>query len=156
MPETPFEGVESARNFRTLVLGRALQRLFSTFPDRWPGFGLLLMRAGVGFALVYLGTMSLLEEVRAPLTLTEDVIAVTAGIFLLAGLWTPVMGALAALDQIWLAVSLPASHPAAGELIHIFLAVLCAGVAMLGPGAWSIDARLFGRRRFPSQRARGR
>jgi putative oxidoreductase len=34
------------------------------------------------------------------------------------------------------------------RLIHIFLAVLAAGVAMLGPGAWSIDARLFGRKRF--------
>ena len=32
--------------------------------------------------------------------------------------------------------------------IHVFLAVLATGVAMLGPGAWSIDARLFGRKRF--------
>ena len=39
----------------------------------------------------------------------------------------------------------------------MFLAVLTAGVAMLGPGAWSIDARLFGRKRFDMANAsRGR
>jgi uncharacterized membrane protein YphA (DoxX/SURF4 family) len=69
------------------------------------------------------------------------------GIFLLAGLWTPVMGALIALDELWIAFSLYSSQPDS-RWIHIFLSVLTAGVAMLGPGAWSIDARLFGRKRF--------
>jgi uncharacterized membrane protein YphA (DoxX/SURF4 family) len=49
-------------------------------------------------------------------------------------------------------------YAAAGEAawIHAFLAVLLASVAMLGPGAWSIDARLFGRKRFDFDRRRGR
>ena len=62
---------------------------------------------------------------------------------------------LAALDQIWIALSFPSSQQG-GEWIHILLGVLCASVAMLGPGAWSIDARLFGRRRFPTHRTRRR
>jgi uncharacterized membrane protein YphA (DoxX/SURF4 family) len=77
------------------------------------------------------------------------------GIFLLAGLWTPVIGGLIALGEAWMVLSL---HSALGgaALIHIFLAVLAVSVAMLGPGAWSIDARLFGRKRFDIDRTRGR
>jgi uncharacterized membrane protein YphA (DoxX/SURF4 family) len=40
--------------------------------------------------------------------------------------------------------------------MHIFVAVLCISLAMLGPGVWSIDARLFGRKRFDIDRARGK
>ena len=66
---------------------------------------------------------------------------------MLAGLWTPVIGALVALDEAWIAYSLY-SPGRQDMLIHIFVAILAASVAMLGPGAWSIDARLFGRQRF--------
>ena len=120
-------------------MGCALQRLFSTFPDRWPGLGLLLMRLGMGIALICLTV-----EIAAPVATAQHVIAAIAGLFLIAGLWTPIMAALAALDQVWVALAFPLSN----ELIHIFLAVLCVSLAMLGPGVWSIDARLFGRRRF--------
>lgn len=154
MPRTPFEGVGFRHEFRTIELGCALQRLFSTFPDGWPGFGLLLMRAGIGVALIYIAAAGLFAESPAPIALAQNVLAALAGVFLLAGLWTPIMGALAAIDQVWIALSPPSSLPA-GQWIPIFLAVLSASVAMLGPGVWSIDARLFGRRRFPSHRSRG-
>ena len=155
MPKKTFEGVDCGREFRTIKLGRALQRLFSTFPDRWPGFGLLLMRLGVGIALVYIGAASLLVEIPAPINVAQNVIAAAAGAFLLAGLWTPVMGALAAVGQIWIAVSFQFSGRD-GKWIDILLAVLSASMAMLGPGAWSIDARLFGRRRFYRDRNRSK
>jgi uncharacterized membrane protein YphA (DoxX/SURF4 family) len=134
-------------------LGWNLQRLFSTFPDGWPGFGLLLLRLGIGIALIYFGATGLLMKTPAPISVALNVIAPVAGVFLLAGLWTPIMGALAAVDQIRIALSLQSSGPA-GKGTHIFLAVFSASVAMLGPGAWSIDARLFGRRRFSSSRTR--
>jgi putative oxidoreductase len=57
------------------------------------------------------------------------------------------MGALIAMDELWIALSAYSSQRD-GPWLHILLAVLTAGVAMLGPGAWSIDARLFGRKRF--------
>jgi putative oxidoreductase len=154
MPKTPSEGVECRREFRTIGLGCALQRLFSTFPDGWPGFGLLLLRLSIGIVLIYFGATSLLVQTPAPITVAQNVIATAAGVFLLTGLWTPIMGALAALDQIWIVVLLQSSGRD-GKWIYIFLAVLSASVAMLGPGAWSIDARVFGRRRFPSGRTRG-
>lgn len=84
-----------------------------------------------------------------------DLFAALGGVFLLAGLWTPVVGALIAIDQAWIAFSVYAT-PRDGEWIHILLAVLTAAVAMLGPGAWSIDARRFGRQRFDIDRNRGR
>jgi putative oxidoreductase len=124
-----------------------LQRLFSTFPNSWPGFGLLIQRLGVGIALMYLGTSRLLGTPGAPVAVARDFVEAAGGIFLLAGFWTPVMGALLAIDEVWIALSLNSSH-SDNRLIHILLAVLTAGVAMLGPGAWSIDARLFGRKRF--------
>jgi putative oxidoreductase len=147
---------EAWRKFRTIGLGCALQRLFSTFPNSWPGFGLLLLRLGVGAALIYLGINSFPGTPRPRTTVARDLIEVVGGIFLLAGLWTPAMGALIAIDELWIAFSLNSSQPDS-RLIHIFLVVLTAGVAMLGPGAWSIDARLFGRKRFKmADRTRGR
>jgi putative oxidoreductase len=132
---TPLEVSVRARISYDRVRGVILQRLFSTFPDRWPGFGLLLMRLSLGTTLIYLGA-------------TENMIEAAAGVFVIAGLWTPVTATVAALDQIWMASSLSSSEKSA-VLMHVLLGTLCVSVAMLGPGAWSVDARLYGRRRFP-------
>jgi putative oxidoreductase len=127
-------------------MGCFLQRLFSTFPDGWPGFGLLLLRLGAGIALVSLAISGFFAE-REPVNIARDLVAGIAGVLLATGLWTPVIGALVAIDELWIALSVYSSQRE-GQWIHILLAVVTAGVAMLGPGAWSIDARLFGRKRF--------
>ncbi len=132
-----------------------LQRLFSTFPNHWPGAGLLLMRLSLGFALIYLDSEILLGVSLPASPAAQQILAAAASLFVIAGLWTPFTATLAALDQIWIALSSP-SLQRGGEWIHILLGLLCASVAMLGPGAWSIDARLFGRRRFPNHRTSGR
>jgi putative oxidoreductase len=125
----------------------SLQRLFSTFPDGRPGLGLLLLRFGAGITLIYLGASGVLAEIGEPLSIARNLLGVVGGICLLAGLWTPLMGALVAIDQLWISFSVYSSQRNS-QPIHVLLAVLAAGVAMLGPGAWSIDARLFGRKRF--------
>lgn len=103
-----------------------------------------MLRVGVGIALIYPGVSGLLGGPGSLDTVVRDVIEVVGGSLLLAGLWTPVAGALVAVDEIWIGVlSSPESR-----WNHIFLALLAAGLAMVGPGAWSIDARLFGRKRF--------
>ena len=113
----------------------------------------LLIRTCLGAALIYFGMVALLD--KPPQRLAQHALAAIAGIFLLAGLWTPIMGALAALNEISIALAL--HSPQREETwIHIFLAILAVSVAMLGPGAWSIDARLFGRKRFDIDRTRGR
>jgi uncharacterized membrane protein YphA (DoxX/SURF4 family) len=68
-------------------------------------------------------------------------IALVAGIFLLVGLWTPVVGILAAIVEVWI-VFVVAGDP----LVPLMLATIGAALAMIGPGAWSVDARLFGRK----------
>ena len=131
-----------------------MQRLFSTFPDGWPGFGLLLLRLGLSSHLIFIAISGLSAKSSELIAVAPNLVATIGGIFLLAGLWTPLMGTLVSLDEVWIALSLhsPGQEP---TWIHICLAVICASVAMLGPGAWSIDARLYGRRRFPSDRNRG-
>ena len=71
--------------------------------------------------------------------------AVVAGAaaLLLAGFWTPLAGVLMAVAELCLAFAYP-SDP----WMHILLGTLGAALAMLGPGAWSVDARLFGRKRI--------
>jgi putative oxidoreductase len=86
---------------------------------------------------------------------TWRVFARIDGIFLIAGMWTPATGILIAIVESWIAWSLYRSRLPAAEM-HVFVAVLSASVGMLGPGAWSVDARLFGRKRFDVDGRRGR
>ena len=117
-----------------------MQRLFSTFADGWPGGGLLLQRLLTGISLVYCGIAYLTTAPQlAPLA--PQIIAAVGGALLLVGLWTPVAGSLVAILELWIAFS----HPS-DPWIPIMLATLGASLAMVGPGAWSIDARLFGRK----------
>jgi uncharacterized membrane protein YphA (DoxX/SURF4 family) len=117
-----------------------LQRLFSTFAQGWPGIGLLLLRMLTSIVLIHYGIVDLREAHRFA-SMVPPIIAAAAGILLLVGLWTPVSGALVAIVEVWIAFSSP-SDP----WISITLATLGATLAMVGPGAWSIDARLFGRK----------
>jgi len=62
-------------------------------------------------------------------------------IALLAGFWTPIGGVLQALVEF-------ANVLAGAGYEHVVRALIGLSVAMLGPGAWSVDARLFGRKRI--------
>jgi uncharacterized membrane protein YphA (DoxX/SURF4 family) len=123
-----------------------VQRLFSGFADGLPGTGLLLLRLLTGAALIHFGIAKLREAPPLP-TAVLEIIGIGAGILLLVGLWTPVAGALAAIVKVSIAILRYLSH-SGDPWIPIVQAVLSAVLAMVGPGAWSIDARLFGRRRI--------
>ena len=73
--------------------------------------------------------------------ITPHIIGAGAGILLLVGLWTPVGGVLVTIVELWI-VSSRVDDP----LVPLMLATLGATLAMIGPGAWSVDARLFGRK----------
>jgi putative oxidoreductase len=117
-----------------------MQRLFSTFADGWPGAGLLLQRLLVGATLVYFDFACLSVTPVCGFAVMKSIGAL-AGVLLIAGLWTPIVGILMAGVETWIALSTTGN---AG--IPIVLAVLGLTLAMIGPGAWSADARLFGRR----------
>jgi uncharacterized membrane protein YphA (DoxX/SURF4 family) len=98
------------------------------------------MRLVVGIALVVHGVATL----RGGLPITPvTVIAVAAGLLLLVGLWTPIAGALVAIVSLWNAFSEPGD-----PWPNIMLGTFGASLALLGPGAWSVDARLFGWKRI--------
>jgi uncharacterized membrane protein YphA (DoxX/SURF4 family) len=66
-----------------------------------------------------------------------------AALLLLVGLWTPFAGTVIACCELWVVVS------GGGEFWPpLVLAALGATLAMIGPGAWSIDALLFGRKQI--------
>jgi uncharacterized membrane protein YphA (DoxX/SURF4 family) len=70
-----------------------------------------------------------------------ELVGAALSIFILAGLWTPIAGTLVSLIEVWVVLS-----RGIDTWIPIILAALSATLAMIGPGAWSIDARLFGRK----------
>ena len=117
-----------------------MQRLFSNFANGWPGGGLLTQRLLLGAALLS-SCFACLSATPTCATSVPQGIGAFAGVLLLAGLWTPVAGVLVAIVEAWIAFSVPnnAALPA-------ILAVLGASLAMIGPGAWSLDAWLFGRK----------
>ena len=100
------------------------------------------MRLVAGFTLVDHGIVGLWGDPPLERVLIY-VLATGSGILLLAGLWTPFAGALAAVSELSAAYSLPGD-----PLTYILLVTLGAAVALLGPGAWSVDARLFGWKRI--------
>jgi len=101
-----------------------------------------LQRFLAGGALLYYGATALAQAPHFELAVPQIVGAV-CGILIVAGLWTPLAGTAAAAVEVWIAFSQPKDM-----WIAIVLAVLGASLAMIGPGAWSLDARLFGRKQI--------
>ena len=121
-----------------------MQRLFSTFADGWPGVGLLLQRILTAILLMRFGIIQLTGTSFSS-SMVPPLVCASAGTLLLVGLWTPIVGALIAVTEVW--VALTHLHDAWSPIV---LATLAGTVAMIGPGAWSIDARLFGRKHISS------
>ena len=118
-----------------------MRRLYSTFAGGWPGIGLLLMRLVVGAVVLWHAGPGLWSD--PPLHIVASASLALAALLLIAGLWTPVAGAVVAVVAI-------SEILTTGELpIGRLLAATIAGaLTMLGPGRLSIDARLFGWKRI--------
>jgi len=120
----------------------ALQRLFSMFPNGWPGAALLLLRLVAGILLIYDGAVALRTGPDLQTTILQSV-GVGAGTLLILGLWTPIAGTLVILVEVCF-VLLGTTHVRS----NILLGALGAALAVLGPGIRSIDALRYGRKRF--------
>jgi putative oxidoreductase len=99
------------------------------------------MRLSAGMALLVQGVFELLAGPPLGAAVFQT-FSIGLGVLLLAGLWTPVAGTLVAAEALWNVFT--SGHPTR----WIMLATLGAALALIGPGAWSIDARLFGWRRL--------
>jgi uncharacterized membrane protein YphA (DoxX/SURF4 family) len=127
-----------------------LQRLFSAFPGGWPGVGLLLLRAAVGLVALIEGAFYLTQNTgSAPGTWLGGLLGLAAGGALLAGFLTPAAGVIVGLGALGVGFSVlpePTPNLFDARLSAILAAIMAAAIVFLGPGAFSLDARLFGRR----------
>lgn len=116
----------------------AVQRLYSMFPTGMAGVGLFVLRMSLAAALLVDGT----ERWQLVTSFATLMLYVVPTAMLCLGLLTPFSAAaccLLELRALW----------ATGEenAFHLVLTIILTAVmAMLGPGAYSIDSRLFGRR----------
>lgn len=117
---------------------QAMQRLFSMFPRGAPGIALLVLRFAVAATLWAGGPLGCLTP--AWLTWAWFLLAIP----LCLGILTPAVALVCAIVH---GASLACSCPA--QILSTIVAIaIASALAMLGPGAYSIDCRLFGRRVF--------
>jgi uncharacterized membrane protein YphA (DoxX/SURF4 family) len=141
-------------------------KLYSSYPNGNAGFGLLLLRIVAGGGLIEQGRLALGNllvllgsNYRTHTELILGLILSFAGLLVIVGLWTsvaavvaPVVASIVATTQLTFHGDLAGRNLSVSALL--FLAFLSTVLALLGPGALSADARLFGwkRIRFSDQR----
>ena len=135
---------------------RVLQRLFPAFPRGWPGVGLLLLRSAIGVTAILQGALFLANSVNpAASILAAALLMAASGFALVLGLFTPLAAGTVGITTIGMALSrgismsgFPASAPNlfGATLSAVLVVVVAVAIVCLGPGALSLDARMFGRR----------
>jgi uncharacterized membrane protein YphA (DoxX/SURF4 family) len=121
-------------------VGSFLYRFFSTFPGRAPGAGLLILRTSAGGVTALHGALWLTQSADpGALAWVVGLLATLGGLMLAAGLLTP--GAALAVGASMVSPVLQAE-----VMVAALVVVNAVALALIGPGAYSIDAYLFGRR----------
>jgi putative oxidoreductase len=118
-----------------------VQRLFSTFPNSWPGLGLLILRFATGLSLAAVAHAAG-DLAGAAGLLVRCVVGGVAALTWI-GLWTPLAAVTGAAIQV---IVITFAHRF--DLSLVVSVAVGLSLALLGPGAWSFDARLFGRKRI--------
>jgi hypothetical protein len=114
-----------------------MQRLFGTFPNRGAGLALLILRLAVAAVLVSGARFCPGPEAEVLLVLSR-----IAAILIMVGWYTPlaaVSAALVSLCSFWVCRELG---------LNVLMIAILVAIGLLGAGAYSIDARLYGRRRL--------
>jgi len=122
--------------------GDPMQRLFTTFPNGWPGAGLLLLRIACALPLLLNG-LPMLSVVADPTPSWLRLGGLIPAGFLFLGLYTPIAACLQVLAELSLTLVMPSS-PA----LHLTRAAIGMALMALGPGARSLDSRIYGRKRI--------
>jgi hypothetical protein len=126
-----------------------VRRFISNFIGGRPAFGLVLIRAAAGAALITTAGERIYSGGPIGL-LILGIFTIADGVLLAVGLWTALAGFLALALSISDALIYRESlYPA------ILLSCMGAGVAFIGPGALSIDAWLFGLKRIDIEKLEG-
>ena len=126
-----------------------LQRFFFAFPGGSPGVALLLLRTALSLAVLVQGGLYFRTTNTTPAQWTAGLTLILGGVLLLIGFLTPVAGGIVGLGAlgIWLSrLPLSATTLFDSSVAVVFGATILFAIVILGPGAFSVDARVFGRR----------
>jgi uncharacterized membrane protein YphA (DoxX/SURF4 family) len=115
-----------------------VQKLFSMFPAGAPGIALLLLRMSLA-AMLFIDPAG---RVLWPASTWLTVVSLVAALAVVAGFLTPILALICGALKVYALIS--TAHGIAPLLVLALL--LSFAVAMLGPGAYSLDAKMFGRR----------
>jgi hypothetical protein len=115
-----------------------VQRLFSMFPQGGPGIALILLRLAVA------GTFLFKFWTRFGAVVPSWILfgVVVISMALVVGIFTPIICGLICLAELYYLVQ----AGTAGTIVNASAILNAAAVALLGPGAYSIDAWLYERR----------
>jgi hypothetical protein len=116
----------------------SVQRLFSMFPQGGPGFALILLRLTVAGTFLFKFWMRFGSV--APTFILFAVVVLSMA--LVVGIFTPIICGLICLAEIYCLVR--TSTP--GAVVNVSAILNAVALALLGPGAYSVDAWLYGRR----------
>jgi hypothetical protein len=131
----PANGLNLARDVTSIGI---VQKLFSMFPAGAPGIALLLLRLSVA-AMLFIDPAG---RVSWPASLLLSVVSFVTATAVTVGFLTPILALICGALKVYALIG-----TAHGIVPLIVLALLLSfAVAMLGPGAYSLDAKLFGRR----------
>jgi uncharacterized membrane protein YphA (DoxX/SURF4 family) len=124
-----------------------LQRLFSSFPEGWPGIGLIFLRLAVAVSTIIYAIDALVRiNSHAMSAWAVGSLAIAVGAAIFVGFLTPAASAAATVGYLMTGVSPSLANNHISAITAFNLAAISAALVLLGPGAFSLDARLFGRR----------
>jgi uncharacterized membrane protein YphA (DoxX/SURF4 family) len=122
--------------------------MFSTFPAGRAGIGLLLLRMTLAMTVLVQAAACVESTDHSTIAIwVWSIVAGAGAVALMIGLFTPVPAILVAclVPVLWV-VHRTNSSTTTGVLTTLLVAANAVAIALLGPGTFSLDGRLFGRR----------
>jgi uncharacterized membrane protein YphA (DoxX/SURF4 family) len=115
----------------------SVQRLYSMFPTGLPGIGLIAIRVTAAAMLLVDGS-----AYAAPQSMGCAIGSLVAAVCLVSGILTPYAATFAGCLELWRLCTRDNV-----DLFHLIAAIVVSwALAVLGPGAYSVDNKIFGRR----------